>query len=83
VTGPLTGIVVVSHSRALAEAAVTLAEEMLHGAPARIEIAAGLDDETFGTDAVQIAEAIGRADSGAGAVVLMDLGSAVLSELAL
>ena len=29
-----------------------------------IEIAAGLDDETFGTDAVQIAEAIGRADSG-------------------
>ena len=83
-TGPLTGIVVVSHSRALAEAAVTLAEEMLHGAPARIEIAAGLDDETFGTDAVQIAEAIGRADSGAGAVVLMDLGSAVLSaELAL
>ena len=49
---PMVGIVVVSHSRALARAAVALAEEMLHGRPARIEVAAGLDDGTFGTDAV-------------------------------
>lgn len=83
-TSALTGIVVVSHSRALARAAVALAEEMLHGRPARIEVAAGLDDGAFGTDAVQIVEAVGRADTGAGVVVLMDLGSAVLSaELAL
>lgn len=81
---PNTGIVVVSHSNDLAVAAVALAEEMLHGGEVGIEIAAGLDDGTFGTDAVRIAEAIGRADRGAGVVVLMDLGSAVLSaELAL
>ena len=78
------GLVVVSHSRALARAAVALAQEMLHGKQLRIAIAAGLDDTTFGTDATQIVEAITAADQGAGAVVLMDLGSAVLSaELAL
>ena len=78
------GLVVVSHSRTLARSAVELAAEMLHGRPLRIEVAAGLDDTTFGTDAVAIMEAIERADGPAGVVVLMDLGSAVLSaELAL
>ncbi|MDX6309160.1 MAG: multiphosphoryl transfer protein [Nocardioidaceae bacterium] len=78
------GIVVISHSRALARAAVSLASEMLHGRPVRIEVAAGLDDSTFGTDAVRIKEAIERVDGPEGVVVLMDLGSAVLSaELAL
>ena len=78
------GLVVVSHSRALARAAVALAQEMLHGKQIRIAIAAGLDDTTFGTDAAQIVDAIATADQGAGVVVLMDLGSAVLSaELAL
>jgi multiphosphoryl transfer protein len=78
------GLVIVSHSRALARAAVALAQEMLHGKQIRIAIAAGLDDTTFGTDAAQIVDAIATADQGAGVVVLMDLGSAVLSaELAL
>ncbi|MDQ1665059.1 MAG: multiphosphoryl transfer protein, partial [Actinomycetota bacterium] len=78
------GLVVVSHSRLLAQAAVALASEMLHGRSVRIEVAAGLDDTTFGTDAVSIKEAIERVDGPAGVVVLMDLGSAVLSaELAL
>ena len=78
------GLVVVSHSRALAEAAVVLAEEMLHGRPLRIEVAAGLDETTLGTDAVSISAAIERADGPGGVVVLMDLGSALLSaELAL
>jgi multiphosphoryl transfer protein len=78
------GLVVVSHSRALARAAAALAQEMLHGKQIRIAIAAGLDDTTFGTDAAQIVDAITAADQGAGVVVLMDLGSAVLSaELAL
>ena len=39
----MTGIVVVSHSRALADAAVALASEMVHGTQARIAVAAGLD----------------------------------------
>ena len=78
------GLVVVSHSRALARAAVALAQEMLHGKQIRIAVAAGLDDTTFGTDAAQIVDAVAAADQGAGVVVLMDLGSAVLSaELAL
>src|SRR3954447_166292 len=78
------GIVVVSHSRALAIAAVSLAAEMLHGQQPRIAVAAGLDDTTFGTDAMQIKTAIEQVDGPAGVVVLMDLGSAVMSaELAL
>ena len=78
------GLVVVSHSRPLAEAAVALAREMLHGSDVAVEVAAGLDDGGFGTDATAILEALVTADSGDGVVVLMDLGSAVLSaELAL
>ena len=77
-------VVVVSHSRALAEAAVALASEMVHGEPLTIEVAAGTDDGGLGTDAMAIKEAIERADGPAGTVVLMDLGSAILStELAL
>ncbi|WP_214366688.1 phosphoenolpyruvate--protein phosphotransferase [Pseudonocardia sp. H11422] len=80
----MTGIVVVSHSRALADAAVALAGEMVHDQDVRMVVAAGLDDTTFGTDAVQILDAVTEADRGDGVVVLMDLGSAVLSaELAL
>ncbi|MGD9988238.1 phosphoenolpyruvate--protein phosphotransferase [Pseudonocardia sp.] len=80
----LVGLVVVSHSRALADAAVALAREMVHDGGPRIEVAAGLDETTFGTDATAITVAIETADDGAGVVVLMDLGSAVLSaELAL
>ena len=75
---------VVSHSRPLAVAAVELAEQMVRGGEVRIAVAAGLDETTLGTDAVQIAAAIEQVDGPAGVVVLMDLGSAVLSaELAL
>ena len=78
------GLVVVSHSRALARAAVALASEMVHDRPVRIAVAAGLDEGTLGTDAVRIKAAIQEVDSPEGVVVLMDLGSAVLSaELAL
>jgi len=80
----MVGIVVVSHSRALARAATELAGQMLHGVQPAIAIAAGLDETTLGTDAVQVKAAIERVDSGDGVVVLLDLGSAVLSaELAL
>ncbi len=80
------GLVVVAHSRDLAMAAVALAREMAPG-ELRIQVAAGLGElheDAFGTDAVAIAAAITVADTGAGVVVLMDLGSAILSaELAL
>jgi phosphoenolpyruvate---glycerone phosphotransferase subunit DhaM len=73
------GLVVVSHSRALAEAAVTLARQMLPSAEVAVEVAAGTDDGGLGTDAVAVSAAITAADSGDGVVVLMDLGSAVMS----
>jgi PTS hybrid protein len=73
------GLVVVSHSRPLADAAVTLARQMLPGAAVAIEVAAGTDDGGLGTDAVAVSTAMAAADSGDGVVVLMDLGSAVMS----
>ena len=80
----MVGIVVVSHSRRLAESAVELALQMVRGAPPPIEIAAGLDDHVLGTDAARVKEAIDRVASPDGVLVVMDLGSAVLSaELAL
>jgi phosphocarrier protein FPr len=78
------GLVVVSHSRPLALAAVELALQMTADEQPPIAIAAGLEDGSFGTDAVQITRAIRTVDQGDGVVVLMDIGSAVLStELAL
>ena len=73
------GLVVVSHSRALADAAVELARQMLPGRELAVEVAAGMDDGSLGTDAMAVSEAVTAADSGDGVVVLMDLGSAVLS----
>lgn len=58
----------------------------MSGASVRIEIAAGAgdDNDQFGTDATAIARAIESADDGDGVVVLMDVGSAVISaEMAL
>jgi phosphoenolpyruvate---glycerone phosphotransferase subunit DhaM len=77
------GIVVVSHSPALARAAVDLAQQMVAGAGPVVEIAAGAAGR-LGTDATDVAQALRRAASPDGVLVLMDLGSAVLSaELAL
>ncbi|WP_051208990.1 dihydroxyacetone kinase phosphoryl donor subunit DhaM [Propionicicella superfundia] len=79
------GLVVVSHSHALAKAAVGLASEMIPAdSDLAIAIAAGLDDVTIGTDAAKIEEAILEVDSPDGVLVFLDLGSAILSaELAL
>ena len=72
------GLVVVSHSRLIAEGTAELAGQMA-GPDVRIVPAGGMADGSIGTDAARIAEAIGEADTGAGVVVLADLGSAVLS----
>ncbi|MDR2253281.1 MAG: hypothetical protein LBD97_05370, partial [Bifidobacteriaceae bacterium] len=81
----MVGIVVVSHSPGLAEAAVALALEMAPDAPPPLAVAAGTGEGLTGTDAVRVAEAIAEVGARAeGVVVLMDLGSAVLSaEMAL
>ncbi|WP_437817852.1 phosphoenolpyruvate--protein phosphotransferase [Sorangium sp. So ce1078] len=74
------GLVLVSHSRALAEATETLARQMT-GESVAIACAAGAGagGAELGTDATAIAAAIERVCGPAGAVVLMDLGSAILS----
>ena len=75
----MVGIVVVSHSPRLAQAALDLALEMVVGEKPPIAIAAGTLDGATGTDATKIAEAITTVLSPRGVLVLMDLGSAVLS----
>jgi phosphocarrier protein FPr len=72
------GIVVVSHSADLARGVVELAREM-GGEELSIEAAGGLEDGAVGTDAERVRAAIERAISDDGVLVLMDLGSALMS----
>jgi phosphoenolpyruvate-protein phosphotransferase/dihydroxyacetone kinase phosphotransfer subunit len=76
----MVGIVIVSHSAKLAEGVAELAREM-GGPDVPLEVAGGTDmpDEALGTDAMKVQRAIEQAQSGDGVLVLMDLGSAVLS----
>ena len=76
----MVGLVLVSHSRALADALVGLLRQVT-SADLPVAVAAGIgeDRSEFGTDAVQITESIQSVYSEAGVLVLMDLGSAVLS----
>ncbi|WP_406688913.1 dihydroxyacetone kinase phosphoryl donor subunit DhaM [Saccharopolyspora sp. ID03-671] len=68
------GLVVVSHSTGLAEGVAELAAQM---APeVRIVPAGGLPDGGIGTDFEKVSAALSDADTGSGAVVLYDLGSA-------
>jgi multiphosphoryl transfer protein len=79
----MVGLVIVSHSPRLAQGVAELAREM-GGHEVRIETAAGVAEGALGTDAVLVREAIERAWSDDGVLVLMDIGSAVLSaEMAL
>lgn len=72
------GIVVVSHSPALAEAALALAEVMLVDERPAVAIAAGIEGE-FGTDATAVMKAVQQVDGGDGVAIFVDMGSAVLS----
>lgn len=80
-SAPGVGLVIVSHSARLAEGVVELAREMA-GADVPIAAAGGLDEpgDPIGTDAVRVMAAVEEvAAQGRSALVLMDLGSAVLS----
>jgi phosphocarrier protein FPr len=76
----MVGIVIVSHSAKLAEGVRELAEQMTQG-KAPLAVAAGIDDpeNPIGTDAAKVQAAIESVYSEDGVVVLMDLGSALLS----
>ena len=79
------GIVLVSHSRALAEAALDLARRLIVSVDVPVELAAGLDDGALGTDPGVVVEAVeGLAARCEGVLVLADLGSGIMSaEMAL
>jgi dihydroxyacetone kinase phosphotransfer subunit len=72
------GIVLVSHSAAIAEGLAAMAAEVA-GGDVRIVAAGGGPGGTLGTDGGRVADAVRDADSGAGVVILADIGSAVLS----
>jgi phosphoenolpyruvate---glycerone phosphotransferase subunit DhaM len=77
------GIVLVSHSRTLAEGLLEMVAQVA-GSEVRVAIAAGTPDGRLGTSAPLIVDAIRAVDGPEGVLVLLDLGSAVLSiELAL
>lgn len=83
----MVSLVLISHSRALAAAVKDLALQMADG-QVQIEAVGGVVDRhgavQLGTDAAAIATAITHCWSPAGVLLLVDLGSAVLStELAL
>jgi multiphosphoryl transfer protein len=76
----MVSIVIVSHSKKLAEGVRELVQQMVQD-KVPIAIAAGIDDpeNPLGTDAMQVYEAIASVYSDDGVLVLMDLGSALLS----
>ena len=76
----MVGLVLVSHSKKLAEAARELVLQMT-GPDFPIAVASGVGEthEELGTDAVHISEVLQSLDCPEGVLVLMDLGSAVLS----
>jgi phosphoenolpyruvate-protein phosphotransferase/dihydroxyacetone kinase phosphotransfer subunit len=76
----MVGIVLVSHSRALALSVQELVRSMTGPKlPLAIAAGAGENHEELGTDAVEIAEAIVAVRGEEGVLVLMDMGSAILS----
>jgi len=74
------GVVIVSHSAKLAEGILELASQVARD-KVRVAAAGGTTDAAnpIGTDAFRVLAAIEAVDSGDGVLVLMDLGSAVLS----
>jgi PTS hybrid protein len=74
----MVGIVIVSHSRDIAAGTAALAAQMA-GEEVRIEAAGGAPDGGLGTDSTLVEAAIAAADQGDGAIILGDLGSAILT----
>ncbi|GAA0331431.1 dihydroxyacetone kinase phosphoryl donor subunit DhaM [Actinoallomurus spadix] len=72
------GIVLISHSRSLAEGAAELAAQMGVGEVA-VRPAGGDGEGGLGTSIDLVEQAVREADGGAGVVLIADLGSSVLT----
>ena len=73
----MVGIVIVSHSKKLAEGVVELSRLIAGDCP--MVAAGGLDDGGFGTSYEKIEEAINSVYSDDGVAVIMDLGSSCMT----
>ena len=76
--GVSVGLVLVSHSERLAEGLAEMVQQLVQG-DVPVVLAAGGEDGELGTNAMAIARAVESLGIADGVVVLMDLGSAVLS----
>lgn len=74
----MVGIVIVSHSKKLAEGIKELTEQMADR-QLKIIAAGGMEEGALGTDSIKISRAMLEANTGDGVVVLVDLGSGILS----
>lgn len=72
------GIVLVAHSHLLAKGLQEMALQMSQNL-VKVATGAGVDDQTIGTNAERIHEAIQAVYSPEGVLILFDLGSALLS----
>jgi len=77
----MVNLVIVSHSAQLGEGIGELARQMLRGDGCRLAIAAGIDDpdNPIGTDPIKVMDAIISLADADAILVLMDIGSALMS----
>jgi len=74
----MVGVVIVSHSQKVAEGIREMALQMARPGQ-QIIAAGGMDNGSIGTDVIKVSEAIMAANTGDGVVVMVDLGSAVMT----
>jgi phosphoenolpyruvate---glycerone phosphotransferase subunit DhaM len=75
---PTVGVVLISHSRLLAEGAAEVAAQVAANGVSIIGVG-GTDDGRLGTSIDALARAIDKVAAGVGVVVIPDLGSSVLT----
>jgi dihydroxyacetone kinase DhaKLM complex PTS-EIIA-like component DhaM len=72
------GIVLISHSRALAEGAADVASSVCQGGASIVGIGGTVDGQ-LGTSLDALVTAVDKVEAGAGVVIIADLGSSVLT----
>ena len=72
------GIVLISHSRAIADGAADVAAQVSAGAVQVVGVG-GTEDGRLGTSLDALASAVEKVSTGAGVLIVPDLGSAVLT----
>ena len=75
---PTVGVVLISHSRLLAEGAAEVAAQVAANGVSIVGVG-GTEDGRLGTSIDALAGAIGKVAAGVGVVVIPDLGSSVLT----